>query len=68
MENYDAILRNWSYHPIYTGSIIGDIFDDSTGRFVDGQTVITSTVQSHIEDIVKTRNSVYKLEDKYNGS
>lgn len=63
MKNYDAVIKNWRWHPIYTGSITGQIYGDSKGRFVDGTTVITSTVQEHIEDIVYTRNTIYKLEE-----
>jgi hypothetical protein len=60
-------IHKWEYHPIYTGSICGFIYNDTKGRFVDGTWIITSTVKKVEDDIAYTRNSIYQLMDKANG-
>ena len=59
-KTWDAILRGATP---YLGGYVGQIFDDSKGRFADGTTVTTSKVVSLEGDLLKTLNTVYKLED-----
>ena len=55
---YDAEIRNWAE---YGGRVAGQIYGDTKGRFLDGTSVTTSTIVSRDGDIIKTRNSTYKL-------
>ncbi len=52
-----AILERW----VRVGDvIIGEIYSDSKGRFVDGQVVRTSLIMGLDKGIVTTLNSVYQ--------
>jgi hypothetical protein len=64
---FDAVLKEWwiiSF--LYEDSIVGRVYGDRKGRFVDGRWIITSalrTPRKRIVDgkIVQTRNSRYLL-------
>ena len=61
---YDGELKNW----YWAGNVIvGNIYNDSKGRFYEGQQVRTSRVLEIDESTgwVKTLNSVYKLGEQY---
>jgi hypothetical protein len=68
MIKYDAIIRDYSVlelgprHKV----IIGKIYDDSKSRFNDGDVIKTSVaIDLNEEDgYVRTRNTMYKLENK----
>lgn len=61
---FDAKLTNWTF--LY-GTLIGEISDDSKGRFKDGVTVRTSEVRMIGRDpengnlIASTKNTDYLL-------
>lgn len=63
---YDAILKN--YHIVENGSdnkfLIGQIYSDSKKRFKDGDTIKTSNIVYIDKDQAKTKNTLYKLENK----
>lgn len=59
---YTAELRDYYSYPAGNSSVyVGRIYNDSKGRFVDGQIVRTSLVEKVDGDLVYTMNSVYKL-------
>lgn len=59
---YDAIIKNY----VREGNVIwGYIYGDSKGRFVDDTFIHTSRIVNIKDDILETRNSVYKLEEPY---
>lgn len=62
----DGILRNWSFLENWgeTGVYSGTIHEDAKGRFKDGESVTTSFITSGPDEngVIKTRNSVYRLE------
>lgn len=67
MTEIDGVLKNWKYvdDPWYAGGVyIGRIHSDRKGRFDDGTFVHTSRVvlPPDKDGIVKSRNSVYRLE------
>ncbi len=54
----DARIENW----VKVGNVIyGEIFEDSKGRFKDGDGIVTSKLVSVDGDVAKTLNSTYKL-------
>lgn len=66
-KKHDAILRNWHEVKLDGGSyVVGNIYEDSKGRFMDGTPVRTSWVVDLDADngILETRNTIYKLENK----
>lgn len=62
---YDAIIKN-AFITDYNGITVarGDIYEDSKGRFADGTFIRTSYIVNGPDEnnIICTRNSVYKLE------
>lgn len=61
---YTAKLANWKIQDNYGHyRLVGDIIGDKAGRFVDGDTIYTSTLQSidFVKMEARTRNSFYKL-------
>ncbi|AGS81131.1 hypothetical protein [Caulobacter phage Cr30] len=64
MSEYDAILRDWA--EVNWGDskvLIGKIFEDSKGRFLDGMEVRTSSLKSIVDNIATTKNTRYLLEN-----
>lgn len=60
----DARLENW----VRVGDVIyADIYEDSKGRFVDGEGIVTSRIVSIDNDTVQTKNTLYKLGTPYRG-
>lgn len=58
----DARLENW----VRVGEVIyGTVYEDSKGRFQDGDDIVTSRLVSVDDNIVKTMNSTYKLGAPY---
>lgn len=60
---FDAVLKNAG--PMWGKQVNGDIYGDRKRRFADGTNVTTSTILSIDGDIIKTRNSTYKVEWYY---
>lgn len=61
-ENITGNLENWYVVKYPKGSVlIGHIYNDSKGRFVDGTEVQTSKILKVKDGLVYTRNSIYKL-------
>lgn len=54
-----GVLRNATRD---AAGLCGLIYDDTKGRFNDGQLVFTSKIMSEDGDIFRTRNSVYRVE------
>ena len=64
MKMTDARLEDW----VRVGAVIyGKIFEDSKGRFTDGQDIVTSRIVSIDNDTVQTVNTLYKLGTPYRG-
>lgn len=58
MKMTDARIENW----VRVGDVIyGEIYEDSKGRFVDGEGIVTSRIISTDNDTVQTVNTLYKL-------
>lgn len=74
-QNYTARLENWAYNR-KQNIIIGDVYDDKNGRFVDGSKIATSrlkpmSMQVSLPEegaIMTTLNSTYLLGRKNNGN
>lgn len=61
---YTAKLANWKIQDNYGNyRLVGNIIGDKAGRFVDGDTIYTSALQSidFVKMEARTRNSFYKL-------
>lgn len=65
---HDAVLKNSTPYPLNNEKAFGYIFNDSLGRFKDGEQIITSTIKEHIRDhhgvtthLVTRSGTVYKL-------
>ena len=60
---YDAELHNYNILPAYAGGLVatGEIYNDSKGRFADGELIRTSLVKNVEDGILITRNTRYKL-------
>lgn len=60
---YDAELRNYKILPAYAGGLVatGEVYNDSKGRFADGELIRTSPVKVVKDGILITRNTRYKL-------
>lgn len=57
-----ATIENWH---IVWGTVVGEIYGDTKGRFKDGTPIRTSTIVTITPDEeVITRNSTYKLGKK----
>lgn len=64
MKMTDARVENW----VRVGDVIyGEIYEDSKGRFVDGEGIVTSRIVSVDNDTVQTVNTLYKLGTPYRG-
>lgn len=64
MKMIDARIENW----VRVGDVIyGEIYEDSKGRFVDGEGIVTSRIVSVDNDTVQTVNTLYKLGTPYRG-
>lgn len=64
MKTIQARIENW----VRVGDVIyGEIFEDSKGRFKDGDGIVTSRLVSVKDDIAETVNTVYKLGVPYRG-
>lgn len=64
MKTIQARIENW----VRVGDVIyGEIFEDSKGRFEDGEGIVTSRLVSVKDDIAETVNTVYKLGVPYRG-
>lgn len=64
MKMTDARIENW----VRVGDVIyGEIYEDSKGRFVDGEGIVTSRIVSADNDTVQTVNTLYKLGTPYRG-
>lgn len=64
MKTIQARIENW----VSVGDVIyGEIFEDSKGRFKDGDGIVTSRLVSVDGDIAQTVNTVYKLGVPYRG-
>lgn len=67
-EKITGRLENWKWSNNYKGSLEGNIFDDSKGRFRDDDYVHTSEIVecNLVENtgFVKTLNSYYTLGKK----
>lgn len=64
MKMIDARIENW----VRVGDVIyGEIYEDSKGRFVDGEGIVTSRIISADNDTVQTMNTLYKLGTPYRG-
>lgn len=62
MKMTDARIENW----VRVGDVIyGEIYEDSKGRFVDGEGIVTSRIVSVDNDTVQTVNTLYKLGTPY---
>jgi hypothetical protein len=61
--HYDAELHNYKILPAYAGGLVatGEIYNDSKGRFADGELIRTSLVKDVEDGIIITRNTRYKL-------
>lgn len=63
--NYDAVLTDWRIVPCDLSRVIciGRIHGDNKNRFLDGDVVKTSSIQSFDLNtmIITTRNTRYKL-------
>lgn len=58
----DARIEDW----VKVGDVIyGTIYEDSKGRFKDGDGIVTSRLVSVDDNIAKTLNSTYKLGAPY---
>ncbi len=58
----DARIEDW----IKVGDVIyGTVYEDSKGRFKDGDGIVTSRLVSVDDNIAKTLNSTYKLGAPY---
>jgi hypothetical protein len=62
MSEPDAELHLWTIDPWGEGRIVrGMIFGDRKSRFADGEDVNTSFVQKIERDILRTKNTTYRL-------
>lgn len=63
MPKYDAELQDWTINKSYYGGLVarGAVYNDSKGRFNDGEYINTSTIMGVDGDILITRNTRYKL-------
>lgn len=62
MKMTDARIENW----VRVGDVIyGEIYEDSKGRFADGDGIVTSRIISTDNDTVQTVNTLYKLGTPY---
>lgn len=53
-----AIVMNWGKDRM----VVGEMFHDAKGRFLDGKTIHTSAIKKIEGNIVHTLNSVYRVE------
>lgn len=53
-----ARIENWQ---IVNDICFGQVFDDTSNRFGDGEHIFTTEVMSFVDNIITTRNSVYEL-------
>ena len=66
-ENIDGVLENWLISDIGWPAVVGDLYGDRKGRFLEGERVHTSTVEEidtgepREGSPVTTRNSLYRL-------
>lgn len=59
----DGVLKNVYFEQIFDKRIaIGNIYDDRKGRFNDGTVIHTSAIKKQEDDVIWTRNSVYRIE------
>jgi hypothetical protein len=62
----NGTIKNARKEPAYksgTYFVIGNIYNDSTGRFEDGALVTTGTLQQQLtSDIWETTDSLYRIE------
>lgn len=59
----DGVLKNVYFEQIFDKRIaIGNIYDDRKGRFNDGTVIHTSAINKQEDDVIWTRNSVYRIE------
>ena len=60
-----ATIKNARFLDIGGRQIVGgQIYDDVRGRWPDGTTIYTSSIQDIEDDIVITRNSRYRIEKR----
>lgn len=58
-----ATLKEASWHPFYSGSLVGKIEGDMLCRFKDGQVVTTTKATKIAENIYQTRSgTIYRVE------
>ena len=59
----DGVLKNVYFEQIFDKRIAhGNIYDDRKGRFNDGDSIHTSAIEKQEDDVIWTRNSVYRIE------
>ena len=62
------LIKNWNIENAYDGSImiVGNIYNDTKGRFVDGTYIHTSRVMNvdFLRGVAITKNSFYNLEPR----
>lgn len=62
-EHIDGVLKNVYFEQIFNQRIaIGNIYNDRKGRFNDGTVIHTSAITKQEDDVIWTRNSVYRIE------
>ncbi len=64
----DGTIENWRI--VDMGGykvIVGDLYGDAKGRFLDGTYVKTSPIKAQDGNIIRTVNSIYLLGDPYKG-
>ena len=70
-EEFDAELRDARYTQFPNGKkgLFGEIFNDSKGRFKDGEKMYTSFVVNEMlgNDLIATVNTIYKVTFKEGG-
>ena len=63
MSNIIGRLLNARRVPVSGGYIVvGDVYEDTRGRFNDGDTISTSVVVQEDGPIILTANSIYEVE------
>lgn len=59
----DGVLKHVTFEQIFNNRIaIGTIYGDRSGRFPDGTVIHTGTITKQEDDVIWTRNSVYRIE------
>ena len=62
MQPIDAHLKNAVWHPLYQNRLHGEIYQDSKGRWKDGETITTSTATDIGQGMFRTKSgTVYQV-------